>query len=346
MYCPNCGAPLEEQGKFCPRCGAAVQQQPPAPLSPTPEKEKKKSSPVPLMVLLCLVFCLLGAGGTYLLLGGGGAEQTPPSSSQEDSSREEPGQEEDESPAEEEEETPPSSSQSWEDPDQLVKAYHPAQKQGDVDGVLALCDIPEQLEYLDWEADLERYLVIGPTMYLPAGDDTTARLAREKLEGEVTDRLLSVWSGPFAGRSEIAAAVVSGRAAAYDRGSGEGAEFLRLFSQENFGQIQWAACLSDLSQRENTVSMAIGNVKEVYSGQVTDYREYLVLSAFDGSYSVHGLTLYRYGDFWKIHSLAAPLTGLPANGEYLSQLEGMTPEQAQQEAAEEYGILPEQILYP
>ena len=324
MFCQKCGSPLKETDRFCSGCG-----------SPVAVGKKSKFSPA-VVAVLCLAFCLLGAGGVYLFL----------------DNRDTPASLGDSAPANQG--APDSgaldevlfSQRTWEDPDELVTAYLQALKRADVDGVLELCDIPEQLEYMDWEEYLNLYIAIIPGMYVPPYDQATSRLAESKLESDITERLFSVWSGVFAGRSEVAEAIASGIAAAYDRDSGGAEEFVRLFTEEHFTQMDYAACRSDLSDREDMIPRALANTERMYQGAVTDYMEYLVLLSFDGSYSAHGITLYQYGDGWKIHSLSAPLSGISTYGEYLSDLEGMTMSQVEALAFGQYGLSEESVLYP
>lgn len=59
MFCPKCGTPIPEGGRFCGSCGAPAQQNTPA----TPKKPPRGKKPLALKKLLIPVLCLVLAAG-------------------------------------------------------------------------------------------------------------------------------------------------------------------------------------------------------------------------------------------------------------------------------------------
>lgn len=83
MFCPKCGAEVDEKTKFCPECGATIRQT----VQPTPEfederkpvktKKKKKKKVLPVIIAVIVVFILIKT------IGGGDNSSSSASSSQE-----------------------------------------------------------------------------------------------------------------------------------------------------------------------------------------------------------------------------------------------------------------------
>ena len=351
MYCQKCGAPLNKTDKFCSSCGMSLS-----------EKRERKKTSAPLVAVLCLVFCLLGVGGSWLFMEFVMPGEEPPAYSGEPQMSQNP--QAGGNPVQNQTPNPVQgqtsnlaeaqteggaalASRTWDDPDALVTAYLQALQAVDVDGVLALCDIPEQLEYMNWTGYVERYKAIVQNMYVPNNDQATKAIAEKKLENDITSKLFPIYASVFAGRSPVAEAISSMQLSVYEPDSGGAEAFARLFTEQNLAQISYAAAEIPLERSQDRVWQSLfQNIHALYGDVVTDYREYGVVLSYDGSYSAHGLTLYQYGDAWKIHSLNAPMSLMNSSPEYVSAVEGMSMDQVEALAVQEYGISPERILYP
>ena len=328
MFCQKCGSPLNEQDKFCSACG-------------TPIHGKKKKFSVQLLVFFCLLFCLAGAGGTYLFFHLTEDHQTAQETSQTgDHYQEDPDGGEnppiDASSEEAAEESLPILSKRWDDPDELVAAYLQELKKTDVDDVIALCDIPEQLKYVDYGEYLSLYFTMNNETVFISDEPLIQQLAECQLKNTLAIEIRSMWSSLFAGRSFVAEGMSSALPKVYDKEENwmDAETYVELMRTETLREISYAVCWVDTTGQEDRVFVSMD---PIYGGNVNGYREYLVLLNWNGSTSIGGITLYQYqNEGWKIHELCAPLSGYAGTvgALYEPDLEGMSFQEA---VTDEYG---------
>ena len=349
MYCKNCGNKLPPESKFCPFCGCVIRE--------------KKMTPG-IIVLIVAVVCLFTFTVGYIGLqfmekqeNDSGKEyesQEQSSDITEDGS--EPAQDEEELLEEEDGSDTPSSNtvletQKWEDPDMLIKAFLQNLSSMDIVGALSLCDISEVLRYYDWKTSAENLAVFSSPFYKPTNGKVMSQITSEELRFDNTYALFTAWCTLFSNQSAVAKMYSEEGALQYDENAAD--EFLALVSDENLSKIRYIAIDGlDFEERpqgydeENIQRILNNTISARFSGAVTNFKEYLIVMSIDEQYSVFGVTVYQYDNKWKIHDFTATNLGLPTKGIYLSELEGMSIEEAMQVAYEEYGVDSDRIIFP
>lgn len=315
MFCKNCGKPLQPDEKFCLNCGQVVTAQPgpaasgPAEMPfephtgttqyPTPEGKKKGKKGKLALILLCVVLVLGGAAIGYFLLGG---------------------------PA----------GRNWSDPDQLAGECIAAIQARDVDRIVSMSDIPEQLKYYDWMGMVQRLGVVQPNMLFLSDSPAIQQVAEYKLNDQLTDALYQIWNNMFGGSSPVAECISQwGVIRADDLTEGQLQEYQTMIGEEDLSQVPYTIFQCNWDAEE--MDLFLEGINESNQDAVIGYREYAVLFNNHNSYSIAGITLYQYGDGWKLHNFDAVRSGIGSQGgDYLPDLEGSSPEEARQYILENY----------
>ena len=227
MYCPMCGREVKDDAVFCPNCGsrlsapqpkqapvppppqpapqytqqsAPAYQSAPAPAPRPPKKQKApkakkpgKSWPTRVLAICLIAALVVGAGLTAGILTLTGRV----------------------------------------DPQKLVDTYLDRLLAGDVEGVIALCDLPGQLERVDAENLIEGMHIIQPQM-LPTHQAAAKTIYQYITESSYAQTISRIYASLLSPDSEIAQAVAEGRPTVPDSYSeSELDEFLRQYAGQS-----------------------------------------------------------------------------------------------------------------
>lgn len=332
MYCPMCGREVKDDAVFCPNCGSRLSAPQPkqAPVPPPPQpapqytqqsapayqsataprppkkqkarREKKPGKSWPTRVLaICLIAALVvGAGLTagILTLTGRVRWGSVPGG--------------------------------MDDPQKLVDTYLDRLLAGDVEGVIALCDLPGQLERVDAENLIEGMHIIQLQM-LPNNQEAAKTIYQYITEGSYGRIIAGIYASLLTPDSEIAQALAEGRPTVPDSYSeSELDEFLRQYAGQSLRNTRVVAT-EQVDIPSETRQMFVENYHEMYGTE--NYLEYVYLLERDGHYFAGGLSLEYAGGAWNIRQLYASFAGISGKGlMWLEDLDGMSTAQAIEEA--------------
>ena len=334
MYCPMCGREVKDDAVFCPNCGsrlsapqpkqapvppppqpapqytqqsAPAYQSAPAPAPRPPKKQKApkakkpgKSWPTRVLAICLIAALVVGAGLTagILTLTGRVRWGSVPGG--------------------------------MDDPQKLVDTYLDRLLAGDVEGVIALCDLPGQLERMDAENYIDAMSVIQ-FHTLPTNQAAAKTIYQYITEGSYGRIIAGIYASLLTPDSEIAQALEEDLFANPDKYSeSEVDEFLRQYAGPSLRDTRVVAT-EQVDIPLETRQMLIDNWHEVYGTE--NYLEYVYLLERDGHYFAGGLALEYAGGAWNIRQLYASIAGISGSGlVWLEDLDGMSTAQAIEEA--------------
>lgn len=334
MYCPMCGREVKDDAVFCPNCGsrlsapqpkqapvppppqpapqytqqsAPAYQRAPAPAPRPPKKQKApkakkpgKSWPTRVLAICLIAALVVGAGLTagILTLTGRVRWGSVPGG--------------------------------MDDPQKLVDTYLDRLLAGDVEGVIALCDLPGQLERVDAENYIDAMSVIQ-LHTLPTNQEAAKTIYQYITEGSYGRIIAGIYASLLTPDSEIAQALEEDLFANPDKYSeSEINEFLRQYAGPSLRDTRVVAT-EQVDIPSETRQMFVENYHEMYGTE--NYLEYVYLLERDGHYFAGGLSLEYAGGAWNIRQLYASFAGISGSGLiWLEELDGMSTAQAIEEA--------------
>ena len=334
MFCPKCGNQLSDAAAFCPICGNSVtppqgtyqvppqqnwqadpfQRQPEPVPQPVPEPKKKQkhrasgtqkgqwtTRGVALVAALALV---LGAGLSIgILTLTGRANWIVPGG--------------------------------MKDPDKLVEAYLDRLLAGDVEGVIALCDLPGQMERINIDSYLERMGTF--TRYnLPPNNEAIRTIRINQDENSYGNYISTFYAMLLAPESEIAMKMAkpSGNVFLDDFDQSEINEFFREYAGQALRDAQVVSTIQVEMEREERQRM-LEIWHELYGSE--DYLEYIYLLERNGHYFAGGVALEQAGGVWNIKNMNTYYSDISRGGAvWLEELDGMSISEARQVFVEQY----------
>ena len=333
MFCPKCGKQLVEGAAFCPGCGSPVQStqpaqnptpsqtpvspyqsipvSPPAP-APQPPKQPKASRthkpgkhwPTRVLAICVIAALVVGAGLTagILTLTGRVTWRTPGG---------------------------------MKDPDKLVEAYLDRLLAGDVEGVIALCDLPGQMERMDVDSYLERMGLVVRHNFPPT-NEATQTITINQMESSYSHSISTFYAMLLAPESEIARQLAepSGSVPLDDFDQSEINEFLVQYAGQALRDVQIVSTMPvELDQEER--QRMVENLHALYGSE--NYLEYLYLLERNGHYFAGGVVLEQAGGVWNIKNMNTYYSDLSSSGPvWLEELDGMSTSEARQAFIEQY----------
>ena len=334
MFCPKCGSQLSDVAAFCPICGNSVtppqgtyqappqqnwqadpfqrQTEPVPQPAPEPKKNQKHwpsgtkkgqwtTRGVALVAALALV---LGAGLSIgILTLTGRANWTVPGG--------------------------------MKDPDKLVNTYLDRLLAGDVEGVIALCDLPGQMERIDIDSHLERMGAFTQYNLLPNNEATrTIRVNQD--ENSYGNNISTLYALLLAPESEVAMKMAEppGNVFLDDFEQSQINEFFREYAGRSLRDVQVVSIIQVEMDREERQRM-LENWHELYGSE--DYLEYIYLLERNGHYFAGGVALEQAGGVWNIKNMNTFYADISRRGAvWLEDLDGMSIREARQVFVEQY----------
>ena len=338
MYCPMCGREVKDDAVFCPNCGsrlsapqpkqapvppppqpapqytqqsAPAYQSAPAPASRPPKKQKApkakkpgKSWPTRVLAICLIAALVVGAGLTagILTLTGRVRWGSVPGG--------------------------------MDDPQKLVDTYLDRLLAGDVEGVIALCDLPGQLERVDAENYIDAMSVIQ--LYtLPTNQEAAKTIYQYITESSYAQTISRIYASLLSPDSEIAQALEEDLFANPDKYSeSEMNEFLRQYAGQALRDAQVVSTIQVEMEREERQRM-LEIWHELYGSE--DYLEYIYLLERNGHYFAGGVALEQAGGVWNIKNMNTYYSDISRGGAvWLEELDGMSISEARQVFVEQY----------
>jgi hypothetical protein len=198
---------------------------------------------------------------------------------------------------------------SFEEPEDAITYYFEHLKDGDLNGMLAACDVNEKATNFDFDKSYDWLGVWMLNTLLPPEYDTYQGINKYVAGNTFALAIKNQYLALTASDNEAVKTLLEGESVT-DLGDFE----TELIDPEAVRELKLVRMdlASPANQKSDRIRKNLKKAAGVYGGD--DFKDYVVLYELDDQYYMAGFFLYHYKSGWKITSLQSSLAGI--NGIY------------------------------